>query len=796
MSDLRFALRQLAKSPGFTAIAVLTLALGIGANTAIFSIVNALLLRPLDYPEPDRIVQVFATPAPGARGPASGGVFMDWQDHTTQLESIAALHTSDMNLTGTGDPVRVSGAHVSAQFLRVLGVNPVLGRDFTAEEDAPGGNRNVVILSHEIWSSRFGGDASLVNATVRLDGQAYTVVGILPPQALLFPNIDFLAPSTIRADAWKQIRDYNYPVAVFGRLKPGATLDQAIAELVAMKQAKSSEYPAFMKDWSVSMQTLQESFFGTSRPYVLTLLAAVGFVLLIACANVANLLLARASARETEMAVRVALGASRGRVIRQLLTESVVLALLGGCAGVLLGWLAINPIVALANLRNLPALSVGLDARVLLFALGTSVLTGVLFGTLPALRAARPNVQSQLKEGARGSSGGTRRRAQTLLVVTETALTVVLLVCAGLLLRSFTNALGSEIGFDRENVLVFDVSQPGAKAPDVDARIRFVDQVLAELARVPGAEAAGVISALPMNGQRGYGDFISREDQPDTRNNLNAGFDGVGGDFFQTLRIPLLRGRYFTPADNRTSAPRVMILNLALARQLFGEEDPIGRQMHFKNEVWEVVGVVGDTRVFQLDVPPRPACYLPQVHFPWYNSFAVRTKVPPMTLADDVRRAVLAVDPEQPIANLTTLELNVQRSLQTRTTMLTLLGCFAAVALVLSCIGIYGVVATMVEQRTREMGIRIALGAGAGQVVRQVLRDGLLSVLIGLGIGAAAAVGASRLINSQLYQLSALDQPVIFGLACVLLFAVAVLACLVPARRATSVDPIEALRAE
>jgi putative ABC transport system permease protein len=411
------------------------------------------------------------------------------------------------------------------------------------------------------------------------------------------------------------------------------------------------------------------------------------------------------------------------------------------------------------------------------------------------LGAARPDLNSHLKEGARGSTTGSRRRLQSLLIVSETALTVVLLASAGLLLRSFVKALGANAGFNRDSVLMFDLSQPSSKAPTVEHRVRFVRAVMDRIAQIPGIATVGMMSSTPMTPNTGYGDLVSREDKPETRNDLNVGFDSIAGDSFQTLGIPLLRGRFFTEADNSATAPKVMIINDVLARRLFEQEDPVGRLLHFKDATWEIVGVVGSIRQFQLDFDPIPQLYYPQVYFPWYTSIVVRTRMPPLSLAADVRRAVQAVDAEQPIANLTTLEQSVSNSLGVRRKMLTLLGLFAATALALACIGIYGVMAYSVTQRTREMGIRIALGAGSGQVIELVLRDGMKLVLLGLSIGVVGSLGAGLLLSSQLYRVHWAD-PIVLAVVAFALLAAALLACWLPARRATQVDPVIALRAE
>ena len=610
MNDLRFAFRQLAKSPGLVAVAILTLALGIGANTAIFSIVDALLLRPLPYSEPDRIVQVWEAPNTGGLAIACGGVFMDWQDHTTQFESIAAAHQADKNLMGDGDPIRISGLEVSADYLRVLRIKPALGRGFSPEDDSPGGEHHVVIISHELWQSRFHGDAGLVGRVIRIDAANYTVAGVLPPNAFVAANVGFLTPAAIRAEEWKQSRDYNYVCSVIARLKPGATILQAQGELNTVKRALNPSYPKFKEPWTVTVQPLQEALFGNTRPYMLTLLAAVGVVLLIACVNVANLLLAKASSRQGEMALRVALGATPGRIIRQLLVESLLLAFVGGAVGVLLGSFAIAPLISFAGVQGISGITIDVDTRVLAFALAISGATGLLFGLFPALSLARPDLNQHLKEGLRGSTAGSRSRLQSLLIVSETVLTVILLVSAGLLLRSFVAALHANPGFNREKVLTFDLTQPNSKAPTPGHRVRFVQQVLQRIEQIPGVAGAGMVSSTPMNGIVGYGDQVSREDRPETRNDLNASFDSVAGDFFKVVGIPLLRGRFFTEADNDEKAPKVMIINEALAKRFFGEDDPLGRLLHFKNAAWEIVGVVGNVRQFQLDIEPQPQVLL------------------------------------------------------------------------------------------------------------------------------------------------------------------------------------------
>jgi predicted permease len=796
IADLRYALRQLAKSPGFAAVTVLTLAIGIGANTAIFSIVDAVLLEPLPYPQSDRLVQVCEMPEPGNYIPfASGGAFVDWQDESTQLESISAAHQVDSNLTGFGEPVRLHGLEVSADYLHVFGIRPALGRDFVRSEDSAGGDRDVVIVSHELWQSHLGGDTAIVGRRIRLDGNSLLVIGVLPAHALFANDASFLTPSVIRPSAHHMSRDYNYVVSIVGRLKPGASAAQAAEELTVAKRAVKSLYPVFKQKWTVGMLSLHEEIFGDMRPYVLTLFCAVAVVLLIACANVANLLLARATARQSEIAVRVALGATSRRIVRQLLTESLILALAGGIAGLVIGELALKPLVAFAGIQDLAGGAIGINARILAFTLAASCATGVIFGLVPAVSAARPDLSNRLKEGARGSTSGSHRRTQALLLVSETALTVLLLVCAGLLLRSFVKAMDADPGFRADNVMVFNLTVSNSRAPENADKVRLGQIIMERLGRIPGVSDVGMGSSVPMNGGNGLGDLVSREDRPETRNDFQAGFDSVAGDYFKALRVPLLSGRFLTRQDDSGTAPKVMLVNDALAKMLFGKENPLGRQLHFKDDAWEIVGVVGSVRRYALDYGATPQVYFPQTYFPWRMCVLVRTRAPAPTLANEVRLALRDIDPDLPVADLRMLKESIASTLQVRRIVLVLLSIFAVTALVLACIGIYGVISYSVAQRTREVGIRMALGADSGRVVALVLRQGFNLVLVGLGIGIAASLGAGLLIANQLYDVSKTD-PVVMAAVILILCAVALLASWLPARRAAKVNPSVALRSE
>jgi putative ABC transport system permease protein len=800
LQDLRYALRQLVKAPGFAAVAILTLALGIGANTAIFSVVEALLLSPLPYPESGRIAQIGHSPQAfaSANAGADGGTFLDWKQHATAFEAIAAIHQTDLNLSGIAEPAQLSGYAVSADYLRVFRINPSLGRGFVPADDAPGSDNDVVILTHEMWQHRLSGDPAILGKSVRLDGRSFTVIGVLPPGILNAPNIEFLVPAAIEAAGWKQLRNYNYVCNVVARLKPGATFAQAQAELVAANNALRSLYPPNKADWTVTVDSLQSASSSGARSYLAMLMGTVGLVLLIACANVANLLLARAATRQTEIAVRIALGASAGRIVRLLLVESVVLALLGGIAGLFVASFAIGPLVAFCAAGIVPGLTIGLNPAVLLFTLLVSLATGILFGLVPALRIARPDVAHDLKDSSRGAVGGARHRLQRTFIVAETGLTVVLLFASGLLLRSFMATLSADTGFNRENILLFDINRDSNFSPTPAHRVRFIQSALRELAARPGIAAAGMISAAPFNDQRFYGDTIRRSESPDPSADINTGFDGIGGDIFQVLGTPLLRGRFLADSDSIEVAAKAVIINQALARQLFGAEDPLGRHVRFKDLDWEVVGVVGNTSRFQLDAPPPPMVYLPTRDFPWSVTLAIRTRGSPLATVDAVRSAIRAVDPDQPIANLRTMRQAIDNSiaLRLRRMMLTLVGAFAGIALLLACVGLYGVMAYSVTQRTREIGVRIALGAASGQILRDIIRGGLVLVGIGIGIGALASVPAGFGLQSQVYGMHTADFALVFGIVALSLGAVAALACWLPARRATRVDPMVALRAE
>ncbi|HUG12043.1 MAG TPA: ABC transporter permease [Opitutaceae bacterium] len=796
MNDLRYAIRQLRKSPGFTAVAVLTLAIGIGGCTAIFSVVSGLLLSPLPYPESARLMQIDEQAAPGALGGSCGGTFLEWQENNEHFDLMAAFHPVSHNLTGRGEPEQIQGWEVTPQFLSLFGLRPVLGRDFLPDDDAAGANHRVIIASDAFWREHLGSDPNAVGEFIQFDGDGYEVIGVLEPDALIFPGVEFLAPTGMLSAQHKQDRNYTYVTTTLARLKPGSTPEAAATQLTTVKQRNNEFYPERKKAWTVAVGGLQERMFGGARQSLGLLMGSVAVVLLIACANIANLLLARNTSRSAEIALRATLGASKGRLFRQLLTESLVLAVIGGAAGIFVATLAIDPLTTFAGVNRFERIEFGVDGRVLAFALGASVLTGVLFGALPAWRALRADMFGAIKEGGRSGTSGSRKHLQGVLIVAETGLTVVLLVIAGLLMRSFANVAGESVGFERHGALAFRIAQSGDTAQTIEKRTQFTDRILAELEQIPGVKAAGMISAMPLNGRNYYGDSIHRSDQPVTDANITAGFDGVSPGFFKAMGIPLRRGRNLTAADNRADAPKVMLVNEALVARFFPDgEDPLGGRIHFKGNDWEIVGVVGDVRRFNPAAPPPMQVYLAQVHFPWSTHYVVRTDLPPASLASQVRQAVQNVNPDQPISDLRTLDDLFRERMSFRRMMLTLLSLFAAIALLLACIGLYGVMAYSVAQRTRELGIRMALGAGRGGLLRLVLGQGLRLLVIGVVIGAIGAAAAAPVLESQLYNVGRFDPFVFLGVSLTLV-AVGALACWLPARRATRINPIEALRAE
>jgi putative ABC transport system permease protein len=800
--DLRFALRQLGKTPGFTLIAILTLALGVGATTSIFSVAYGILLRPLPFSEPERLVRVYPLTEEGRPGAISVLNYLDWRKQSQSVEAASLLDTGSVNLTGAGgDPERLEGAWVSPEFFSVIQAPLLHGRGFAPGEDRPGASR-VVVLSRELWERRFGGDPGLVGRTVDLDGRPYTVIGIA--DRARWPSItDLWIPFELNNDTLQPDNRGAVYLSVVARLKRGVPIGKARAESQAIAARLAAQYPEANTGFRMDVANMQEFMTGDVQTPLFVLLGAVLFVLLIACVNVANLLLARAAGRETELAVRTALGAGRARIVRQLLTESVVLSLLGGLAGVGFAVWATRALVALAPDRTPRLREVGVDGSVLLFTLAVSVATGLLFGLVPALRASRPDLGAVLKEGARGSKGRPATRARSVLVVAETALAVVLLAGAGLLLRSFGHLLQVDPGFKPENALVFNLAPPEAKYGE-DPQLRGLShQILERMAKLPGVTAAGISSyGRPLDNAAFMLSFtVEGRPEPKPGEEPSMRVAPVTPGYFQAMGLPIVRGRAFTDQDREGSA-KVAILTEAAARKFFPGEDPVGRRITLgwtsdgDQRGGEVVGVTKDFKQSTLDRDSDPQIFLPYDQAPLGSmSVILRSSADPAAVISLARQQVREVDPNLPIYKLQTLEDVVSTSVAQPRFYMLLLGGFAAVALLMAAIGMYGVIAYGVSQRSQEIGVRMALGATRDRVVGMVLRQGLGLALLGALAGVAGALFATRGMRSLLFGVSAGDPAIYVGVAAVLVL-VAALASYLPARRAARTEPQMALRGE
>ena len=801
--DVRYGLRMLRKNPGFTAVAIITLALGIGANTAIFSLVNTVLLRPLPYTDAAKLMTVWGYNR--SRGFNTDLVspldFADWRSQNHVFESMAASTDVTYTLTGAGDPSVIIGYSFSADYFHVLGVAPLLGRTFLPEEEQPGKN-HVAVLSYSLWQSRFGGERNLVGKTITLDGAPYMVVGIMPPGTRYPPLTDLWTPLTIGPEAANE-RGYRY-LRVMARLKPGATIEQAQVEMNTIARRLALEYPKTNKDEdATNIISLRQMISGDIRPALLVLLCAVGFVLLIACANVANLLLARAASRQKEVSLRAALGASRSRLVRQFLTESVLLGFAGGSLGLGLAFWCTGPLVTMfpPTIFNLsiPHLDeIPIDGWVLGFALAVSLLTGLIFGLVPALQAGRLNTNEPLKESGRSLTGSAQvRHFRSALVVAEVALSLILLAAAGLSIKSFVHLLKGDLGFNAENVLTMRVLLPQSKYKTGAQQLAFGNQALDRIKSLPGVKSAGTVTFLPLSGWWG-GRTVSLQGQSTPENQQPVGvWSSVTPDYFRAMDIPLLKGRFFTDQDNPGASP-VAIISKSLARRLVPEEDPLGKRINVegvKSPV-EIVGVVGDVHQLGLTTETTSEVYLPfsQVTI-WLMCFAIRTTSDPMSLAKVAQREIWAVDKDQAVGYIMPMSQLASESLAPQRVLMLLLAAFAGMALALAAVGIYGVISYSSTQRTQEIGIRIALGAGSADVVRLVVGQGVVLVLAGVGIGLAGSFGLMRFLSSLLYGVHPSD-PVTFIIVSVALAGVALLASYIPARRATKVDPMVALRYE
>ncbi|HEX8089384.1 MAG TPA: ABC transporter permease [Blastocatellia bacterium] len=812
LQDIRFGFRMLMKKPGFTAVAVLTLALGIGANSAIFSVVNAILFRPLPFQDPDRLVMIWEK-NPGLNLgvdelAVSTANFVDWKSQSQVFEQLAAFDSKSFNLTGVGEPDRVGGVRVSAAFFNLLGVKAMLGRTFLAEEDEPGKSK-VVVISHGLWQRRFGSDPSIIGKTISLDGISYDVVGVMPPK-FRFPQssdmpvyYDFPQETSLwtpLAFTAEQITDRDsHDEVALGRLKPNVTLPQAQAEMNTIAGSLERQYPETNTGWGVSLVPLHKQLVGNIRSALLILVGAVGCVLLIACANVANLQLAKASSRHKEIAIRASLGAKRGRIISQLLTESLLLSLLGGVFGILLTYFGISLLLALSP-DSIPRVKeVGIDIQVLAFTLAVSVLTGIIFGLAPALNISKPNLAEYLKDGGKGTSEGIRgSRIRSLLVVSEVVLALVLLIGAGLMIKSFLNLLEVKPGFDPRGVLTMKVSLPESKYPEAYQKAAFFQQVIERIKNVPGVQSVGAITQLPLSRSEEIGSFTVEGHPPLAAGELLlADRRAVSPDYFSTMRVPLEKGRLFTEQDRR-EAPKVIVISKMMADRIWPNEDPIGKRITFSDPSagrWlSVVGVVGDVKHSTLDTEPRPQVYRPYPQNTWGTMhLVVRTASDPMTLTTAVRNEVWAVDRDQPVYSIQTMEQLLDESIFQRRFNMLLLGVFAVVALILAAVGIYSVMAYSVIQRTHEIGIRMALGAEQKDILKIVISQGMTLVLVGLAIGLVAAFVITRVMSSLLFGVSATD-PITFVILSLLLAAIALFANYIPARKATKVSPIVALR--
>ncbi|HJQ32693.1 MAG TPA: ABC transporter permease [Pyrinomonadaceae bacterium] len=804
LQDLSYGLRMLLKNPGFTLVAVVALALGIGANSAIFSVVNSLLLRPLPFEHPERLVQVWETSAKLGRNeiPASFPNFADWREQNHVFEQAVAYSDWSFNLTGAAGPERIRSAIVSPEFFQALGIKPVLGRTLLPGDDQPGKDLNVVI-SKKLWQRRFNSDPAVVGRGLDLSGKSFTVVGVVAGAADLpglSDDTELWAPVS-QGFALTERRAHF--LNVIARLKPGVPLEQAQADVNNLAAALSRQYPEANADRGLRLVPLQEQVVGDARLALLVLLGAVAFVLLIAATNVANMLLARAASRRKEIAIRTALGAGRWRIMRQLLTESLLLSLAGGTAGLLLALWGVDLLVAFGP-TDLPRVKeVAVDARVLAFTFAVSVLTGLVFGLVPALQTSRPELNETLKEGGRSAAGGAGRRVRSALVVAEIALSLVLLIGAGLLLRSFFRLQAVNPGFNPEGVLAMQLDLTGPNYQKGAQAISFNDQLLERVRALPGVESAATASAVPVAPDAAFSRlaFAVEGQAPDPANRNVAFYNAVSPDYFRTMQIPVLRGRVFDEHDVR-NAPGVAIVNETLARKYFPGSDPLGRRITLndvetKEEDWAtIVAVVRDTKPRELSGEPAAELYMPYSQQPEPGRvLMVRTTERADAVAAAVRREVLAIDRGLPVYGVRTLPAVMSEAVAAPRFRTYLLGVFAVLALVLALVGIYGVMSYAVTQRTHEFGVRVALGAQTRDVLRLVVGQGTALALAGVLIGLAASFALTRVMSGLLYGVTPTD-PLTFAFISLLLVAVALLACLVPARRAAKVDPLVALRYE
>jgi len=815
-NDLRYGWRVMRRSPGFAAVAILTLAIGIGANAAIFSIVNGVLLRPLPFPDSSRIVTIWETDANRnvVRGTASPAEFLDWCDMNHSFAALSGWRSLLFTITGSGDAEQVHGSQVSGNFFRMLGVGPVIGRDFSSEDEKPG-REQVAILTYALWQRHYGGGSNVIGKSILLDEKPYTIIGILPRSFSLYgvaPELDIWVPFAFNR---AQLNREDHELVIFGRLRPGVSLPQAQAEMETIVSQLKKQYPGIDQENGVRVSGFHDELIKSLRPSIVILLAAVGFVLLIACANVANLMLARAATREREIAVRAALGAGRRRILRQLLTESALMALMGGALGIAVAYGGIHllrgGLPPIGGRSQIPHVEwIGIDGTVLAFILFVSLLTGIIFGLAPAIQISRSELFESLKEGSHGSTGGRRSHfIQSSLVVSEVALSLMLLVGAGVLIRSFFLIMSDSLGFDPSNVLSMQIFLSAPRYPKAQQVNNFYQRVIEGVGALPGVKSASAANFLPLTGWSGFCDFdISGRATPPSGEHFTGQYRVADWRYLQTMGISVKQGRDLVASDG-VDTQSVALINEALARRYWPNQDPVGQQIRLKfpdtRQPWDpepregwlnIVGIVSDVRDWEWGEQKIGQIYLPYTqNASRIMHLVVRSEGDPAQLVSGVRSVVNSVDPNQPVTDARSMDDYLAASVSRRRLSMLLLVLFAGVATVLAAVGIYGVMAYAVTQRSHEIGIRMALGAEPNDVLRMVVSDGMKLAGIGLVIGIAASYAAVHYLASQLYGVKAKD-PITVICVSVGLALVAISACYFPARRATKVDPLEALRYE
>jgi len=798
LRDLRYALRTLVRNPGFTCVSILALALGIGANSAIFTVVNSVLLQPLRFQKPEQLIVVRERNLKGGfpQFSVSPGNYLDFRDHNHAFSGMAAFGRQGLNLSGGAEPERLQGARITPNFFDVLGRRPGLGRSFI-EKEAQLGSHHVILISFGLWQRHFSGRPDAIGQTLKLNDELYTIVGVMPSDFDFPSRAQIWTPLAMNLENWEQ-RGGHY-LGVIGRLKEGSSLTAAQADLNTIAALAEQNFPNSNAGWDTTLSSLQESVVGRIRPAMLTLAASVGFVLLIACVNLANLLLSRSAARRREFGIRSSLGAGKGRLVRQLLTESVLLACLGAVAGLAFAWSGTRLLVNLSPTILPHASEITIDGRVLGFTALIAVATGILFGLAPAISLSKTDLASALREGGRGNALGFRRnRLRSALVVGEVALALVLLSGAGLLMRSFYQLQSIEPGFDSRGVLTFRTNLPGSKYKTDEQQAAFYSRALDRIRALPGVSVAGGAQIFPLAGDDYILSFVQIGKPPvPVGNQPSAAYYAATPGYFSALRIPIKRGRDFDERDT-SSAPPVAIISEGMAHQFYANEDPVGQHIQVGNgsKPAEIVGIAGDVRDQTLEVKGRATVYEPAAQVPFGSMyFAVRTKNEPEVLISGIRNAIHSLDPELPVDAIGTVDALVSTSLSQRRFAMVLMAVFASLALVLAMVGIYGVISYAVTQATKEIGIRMALGAQRASVVRMVVGYASLLVTSGLAIGIAASLGVGRMIASQLFEVKPTD-PATYAAVALTLLATGLLSCAIPAFRATRVDPLVALRDE